>query len=87
MWTATDKSRNIADYRINYYVDATQGESGAPVLEENYSACLNCAIATQVTFESAGSDSYNSGVKVTDEVFAVLNHYRYNYVYVPVAQR
>lgn len=84
MWTAVDNHRNIEAREITYLTDATFGQSGGFVIEDNYTDCQHCAIAVHRGTESSGSEVYNVGVKVNDVIFNMLYQYRFaQRIYMP----
>ncbi|SFI83979.1 trypsin-like serine peptidase [Thermoflavimicrobium dichotomicum] len=72
-WQHADKIRKTETYRLYYANDTYGGQSGSPVYQKYEASCDGpCAIAIHTY--GAGGTSYNSGTRITEEVFDTLNY-------------
>ncbi|WP_033100837.1 MULTISPECIES: serine protease [Thermoactinomyces] len=74
-WEDRDQIRKSTAYKLYYSNDTYGGQSGSPVYQENSRGCGVCSIAIH-TNGVYGYNGYNSGTRITQEVFNNLNLWR-----------
>lgn len=83
MWQDTGSVDIVTNRKLWDQIDTAGGQSGAPVWRlESGTACGNCAIGIHTYGLSGGFPypSYNSGSRITSEVFSVLSAYRSGWI-------
>ena len=71
-WTQKDTIRYPKEKRLYYAIDTSDGQSGSPIYANGYWAE---GIHTRSWSASQGLESYNSGVRITQEVYNSIKLY------------